>query len=578
MDITTIDERIRARLTRLYGLERGPQVAAQLIERLDRRAPSDTERQGDADTPLFSERDAVLISYGDSLRQAGKLPLSALHDFADERLRDAFSAIHLLPFFPYSSDDGFSVIDFHAVDEALGGWDEIAALRHSGFRLAFDFVLNHISSQSPWFRAYLADPEQRGEYAGLARATDPTVDLTAVVRPRALPLLSPYDNSAGETLQLWTTFSADQIDLNFETPATLLRMIDVMLDYVARGATILRLDAVGFLWKRVGTSCIHLPETHEVVRLFRDVLDRVAPQVLLLTETNVPHAENVSYFGDGAQEAQMVYNFSLPPLLLHALTTGEGEVLSRWAASLETPSPRCTFFNFTASHDGIGVRPLEGLVPDEAVLALAELCERRGGRVSYREHGDGTKSPYELNVTYVDALRGTDDPAGDEHHVARFCASQAIALALPGMPAIYIGSLLANRNWQAGVEATGAPRTVNREKLDVDEVCAELDERGSFRQRVFSRLTQLLTVRRQQPAFSPLAASEVLELHPGVFAIVRSGGGQTLLALTNLRAEPIELDLPQRLAATGWTDLLDPSPGGLTTLAPYQTRWLTEGS
>jgi len=119
---------------------------------------------------------------------------------------------------------------------------------------------------------------------------------------------------------------------------------------------IARLDAVAFLWKELGTNCLHLPETHELVKLFRDVCEIVAPRAIILTETNVPHAENVSYFGQG-DEAHMVYQFSLPPLLLHAFITGNGQYLTHWASGLEPPPAGCTFFNFTASHDGVGVRP-----------------------------------------------------------------------------------------------------------------------------------------------------------------------------------------------------------------------------
>ena len=336
----------------------------------------------------------------------------------------------------------------------------------------------------------------------------------------------------------------------------------------------LRLDAVAYLWKTIGTSCIHLPETHEVVRLLRDILDRVAPTVALLTETNVPHAENVSYFGDGWDEAQLVYNFSLPPLVLHALSRGDATDLARWAATLAPPSPATTFFNFTASHDGIGVRPLEGLLPTADIEGLAALARRRGGRVSCRGNPDGSESPYELNVSYVDALRGTDAPEGDEHHARRFLASQAIALALPGVPAIYIGSLLGSRNWEAGVAASGAARAINREQLALERVEAELAEPDSLRARIFYGLERLIRARRAQPAFHPCAALEPITLDPRCLALWRRGGGQSLLVLVNLSAEAVRLILP----ATGTlVDVLGgpPPAGGELLLAPYQVAWLT---
>lgn len=561
------DERIRRRLVGLYGDDEGARAAAALFERLDQRRPANAAR------PRFDETHTVLISYGDGLLAPGRSPLGALGDFAQRWLRDAFSHIHLLPFFPSSSDDGFSVIDFQTVDAALGNWSDVEGLREAGFSLVFDFVLNHISAQSPWFARYLAGDEA---FAELAIKADPRTDLSQVVRPRALPLLTPFTRGDGQVAQLWTTFSADQVDLNYQNPDVLLRMIDVMLAYADRGATMLRLDAVGFLYKRVGSSCMHLPQTHEVIRLFRDILDRVAPQVSLLTETNVPHAENISYFGDGFDEAQLVYNFSLPPLLLAALHRGDGTALTTWAASLASPSDATTFFNFTASHDGIGVRPLEGLVPDAVIDDLAALARARGGRVSMRHGRSGQAIPYELNVTYVDALRGTDDEGGDTFHVARVLASQAIALALPGVPAVYLGTLLGHRNWQAGVTGSGQARAINRQKVPCDAVEAELARRGSFREQVFSGITQLLALRRRQPAFSPNACAVVHQLHPGVLALERQSSHQRLLALTNLRDRPCAIALPQGWHPTKLDDLLDPqSSSSLEQLAPYQTRWLT---
>ncbi|MCK5797772.1 MAG: DUF3459 domain-containing protein [Deltaproteobacteria bacterium] len=584
----SIPQNIEEHLARLYGKVRGADVARDLRARLKRRggtstsSTSSTSHVAPSRVPTRSrrrltERDAVLITYGDSLRSEDKAPLPTLGAFATAHLKDAFSTLHLLPFFPFSSDDGFSVTDFGAVDPALGTWNDIATLRDAGFDLVFDLVCNHLSSQSSWFRAYLAgDPA----FADLAIAMDPETDLSAVTRPRTSPLLTPFTRPDGSQVTVWTTFSADQVDLNYQNPDVLLRIIDVILDYIDRGATILRLDAVGFLWKRHGTSCMHLPETHEVIRLLRSLLDEVAPEVLLLTETNVPHDENISYFGGGHDEAQVVYNFSLPPLLLHALTHGDGRALSAWAAALPPPHPGTTFLNFTASHDGVGLRPLEGLLPQDAIDALADLTTRRGGHVSYRTLPDGQTRPYELNVTYVDALRGKDESGGDTSHVARLVASQAIALSLPGVPAVYIGTLLGHRNWHEGVSATGQPRTINRQKVLLKEIEPALGDPTHFRARVFTAITHLLQVRRRQPAFSPDARARVLALDSGVFTLVRQSGAQTLLALTNLTDKSVSLHLPRAFADAPLDALLAPHPhdtqrDGHITLAPYETCWLS---
>jgi sucrose phosphorylase len=352
------------------------------------------------------EGDAILITYGDQFRAPGEAPLRTLADFARRHLGGLISTIHILPFYPYSSDDGFSVVDYRAVDPALGSWNDVRRIGQD-FRLMFDAVINHVSAGSAWFQAFLrGDPAYRDYFIVVAGGPD----LSQVVRPRALPLLSRFATPTGEQA-VWTTFSDDQMDLNYANPDVLLEISDLLLDYAARGAEFIRLDAIAYLWKEIGSPCIHLPQTHRVIQLWRAMFDAVAPHVMLITETNVPHVENISYFGDGANEAQLVYNFALPPLALDAFHTGSARVLSAWAGSLSLPSDRVTFFNFLASHDGIGLNPARGILPEAAIEALVARAVAHGGQVSYKHNADGTQSPYELNVNYFDAL---SDPAGGD--------------------------------------------------------------------------------------------------------------------------------------------------------------------
>ena len=338
-----------------------------------------------------------------------------------------------------------------------GSWEDVQRLGQH-FDLMFDLVLNHVSQYSRWFQDYLVG---QSPYDRFFIECDPSWELSRVTRPRSLPLLTKFSTSRGPR-HLWTTFSPDQIDLNYGEPAVLLEMLSVLLEYVRRGARIIRLDAIAYLWKEVGTSCIHLPQTHEVVKLLRDVLQAVAPQTLLLTETNVPHRENVSYFGQG-DEAHMVYQFSLPPLLLDAFAHQDARPISRWLSRLEPPPRDATYFNFTASHDGIGVRPLEGLVTDERWDQLLQHVERQGGRISQRVNQDGSHSAYELNITYLDALGHPcyRDPAD---HARRFLASQAVMLGLQGIPGVYFHSLVGSPNDRQAVETTGHARRINRHK------------------------------------------------------------------------------------------------------------------
>jgi glucosylglycerate phosphorylase len=519
----------------------------------------------------FSQEDVFLITYGDTLNKLGEAPLETLFKFAENRLKGVFSTIHILPFFSFSSDDGFSVVDFFAVDPELGDWEDIQRLGQD-FQLMFDLVLNHISSKSPWFQNYL---DEKPHYKDLAIAVDPSTDLSLVARPRSRPLLTRFDKTSGDTVYVWTTFSADQIDLNYKSVDVLENMVKVLLFYVKKGAAVIRLDAIAYLWKEIGTSCIHLRQVHQLVRLFRKILDVAAPDVLLITETNVPHEENVSYFGDGKNEAQLVYNFTLPPLLLYSFIRQDSRALSRWAECLRINSPDNAFFNFTASHDGIGVRPLEGILAREEIETLMDIVKKNGGDVSYKKDRDGSDSPYELNITYIDALLNPAD-INDPWHIPRFLASQAIQLVLPGVPAIYIHSLLGSRNWPEGVRRTQSKRAVNREKLRMDDVIWQLKDPETFRSRIFYRFVRMIKTRKKQPAFHPKADFEILNIDPRVFAVTRRSKEQTIYTVTNISSGRVHVSLAGAKAPRRMKDLItgEAFPSDALTLNPYQFLWL----
>jgi sucrose phosphorylase len=499
-------EKVSHLADKIYG-EKNGQLALGRIEALIEKYKVQKSKKDS----YFSQEDVVLITYGDSLKKDGEAPLATLHEFANQYLKGAVSNIHFLPFFPYSSDDGFSVMDFFEIDPELGSWKEVAAIGQD-FELMFDYVVNHYSSKGQWFQNYL---EGKAGFEAFAIDVDPATDLSMVTRPRSLPLLSEYKKKDGQTVHLWTTFSADQIDFNFENLDVLEKMIDVLLFYADQGATILRLDAIAYLWKEIGTNCIHLSQTHDMVKLFRAVLDLAAPDVIILTETNVPHDENISYFGDGRNEAQMVYNFTLPPLLFYSFVKEDATILSDWAKGLHLESESNTFFNFTASHDGIGVRPLEGILEPEELKGLIDTVKANDGQVSYKQNPDGSESPYELNITYVDAVLADTSSTRAE----KFLASQSIQYALPGVPATYIHSLLGSRNWVEGVKQTGRARTVNREKLKIENLISELNDPESFRSRVFFPYLNLIKTRKKQSAFHPNAGFEILQIDPKVFGI-----------------------------------------------------------
>lgn len=567
-------DQIRDHLTYLYGRQAGPRTARLLLERLEQlrtRLPA-RPRQ-----PL-TQHDSLLITYPDQVLSPTQRPLQALHDFLRTWVRGLIRAVHLLPFCPWTSDDGFAVTDYRAVDPRYGTWADIEALGQD-FDLMFDLVCNHTSTQCAWFQKFLqATPPYHDFYV----TVEGEPDLSKVIRPRTTPLWTEFATACGPR-RVWTTFSADQVDLNYRQPQVLLAMIEILLEYIRHGARFLRLDAVAFLWKEPGTTCLHLPQTHRIVQLFRTVLEAVAPDVRLLTETNVPHAENVAYFGNGSNEAHLVYNFALPPLLLHCFRTGQARPLTEWAHSLVTPSADTAFLNYLASHDGIGLNPVRGLLPPKDIDDLVALAHAAGGFVSEKAEPDGRRSPYELNLNYLDAL---SPPAARETRdvaVRKFATAHAIAFSLPGLPALYFHSLFGSRGDRRGALATGLPRRINRQKLDRLTLERELADPRSLRTCIYQALARWLRLRAASPAFAPSAPHLVLEQDPRLFVLERwdPRSGHRTFCVHNLSAAQVGFALPSSWCnrSTAWFDATAARTQAATPdtchllLEPWQSWW-----
>ena len=523
----------------------------------------------------WSERDAMVITYGNSIVDGQHKPLDLLRDFLHRHLLGVINGVHILPFFPYTSDDGFAVTDYRAVNPVLGDWADIARIG-SEFTLMSDLVLNHVSSQSAWFNGYLQghDPYDRFFFEA-----SPDDDLSDVVRPRTHPLLREVETANG-TRHVWCTFSHDQVDLDFRNPEVLIEFLRIMRLHMDNGVRILRLDAVAFLWKEVGTRSIHMPQTHAIIRLMRHLADYAAEPLILLTETNVPNAENLSYFGN-RNEAHAVYNFSLPPLVLHAMMAGTAKKLIRWQGAMPPAQLGCAYLNFTASHDGIGMRPAEGILTPEDTGAVIEAVRGFGGQVSMRALPGGGQSPYELNITWFEAMKGTF--AGEDGwQIARFLCSQTLVMALEGIPAFYIHALLATPNDVEGVERSGHNRAINRHRWDYDRLQALLAQEGSDQQVVLSEMLRRIGIRRKQPGFHPNATQFTLQLDHRIFGLWRQSldRDQSIFALHNVSAERVEIDplAMNLIEGEDWVDLLSGEPiwpqGGPIPFAPYQCRWI----
>jgi glycosidase len=526
-------ERLIQSLQIIYSKEEAALIFADLKNLMDLYRRDDVivqKRSKREKQPLLSEKDAFLITYADTIYKDGENPLRTLHRFLQTYVKDAVSGVHILSFFPSSSDNGYAVIDYKKVDPRFGTWADIRRIAKD-YRLIVDLVLNHVSSQSEWFKGFLEGEKRYQDYFIWSTKR---VDMPEVFRPRETPLFTEFPTAMGKRY-LWTTFSADQIDLNYKNPEVLLRIIDVFLFYLSQGAEVIRLDAIGYIWKEPHTSCVNLSKTHQLVKLLRSILEYVAPYALILTEANFPYKDNVAYFGEG-HEAHMVYNFSLPPLVIDAFarrnTRYIREVTERTRQDL-------LFFDFLASHDGIGLPGIKNILSKEDLDNLLYITKAHGGFVSYQAT-DGGEDPYELNINYFDAINDPDQPH-DPLAVKRFMASQAIMLALKGIPGMYIHSLLGSRNYYEGVKKTGIKRTINRERLLEERLETSLSNTRSLRHQVLASFLSVLKVRETVHAFHPSSTRKLIDCDKRLLAIERRFEDNTVLAVINVSEDMVGL-------------------------------------
>lgn len=533
----------------------------------------------------FTEKDVILITYGDLIKDNQQKPLQTLAELSKKYLKGVFNTLHILPFFPSSSDRGFAVKDFTEVDSFLGDWEDITALKDD-FKLMFDGVFNHVSSKSYWFQEFLHQNPKYVDFFTVFSTKDQIHPdyLKLIVRPRTSELFNPFDTLNGKKF-VWTTFSKDQIDLNFGNPEVLLKMTEILLLYVRRGADLIRLDAVTYLWDELGTSGVHLQQTHTIIKLFRDILDLVAPQVAIVTETNVPHEDNITYFGNGNDEAQMVYNFALPPLVLHTFQTGNASKLTKWAASISKISDTATYFNFLDSHDGVGVMAVKDILTKEEIEMMALKVIENGGFISYKKESDGSDTPYELNITWYSAINPENRKESDDLQVNRYIASRAIALVLMGIPGIYLHGLLGSRNDAEAVLEEEQTRSINRKTLNKMELIRALLDPNTTTYKVVYRLARLIMKRTHQKAFSPNAAQRILDLSHKLFTVFRSSvdGQEHILAITNITPQKQNLKISSKqigLSINTWNDILNNKEYEFSNnelyieIEPYGLMWL----
>ena len=583
-------EKILTKLSRLYGKVTAKEYMPEL-ERICRvyyayKTEEMLERTKTLDPKnLFTEEDVILITYGDLIREEGASPLTTLSKFCGLYLKQTINTLHILPFFPYSSDRGFAIEDFETVDPELGSWKDIEDLA-SRYKLMFDGVINHVSSKSRWFQRFL---DGTPHYKDFFISYDSYDDLTseersAIFRPRTTDILTKFHTIDGEK-HIWSTFSKDQIDLNYKNPEVLVRVIEILLLYARKGAVIIRLDAVTFLWANPGTSCANLEETHMIVKVFRDILDLVAPHVSIITETNIPHEDNISYFGNGSDEAHMVYNFALPPLVLHTFYTKDTTRLNEWAESLKPPSETTAYFNFLDSHDGVGLMAVKDLLSHDEIKFVIHRAREHGGYISYKTDKDGQEVPYEINITWFNALCREDGTPHTDLQVDKFIASRAMALALQGVPGIYLHSFFGTRNDIDVVSCPISKREVNRKALDYNTLTKAIDDPDTLTSKIIRKLNSIISLRTKQSAFHPNGAQKILKVKPEIFAVLRTSPNedQHILSLINITDDEIQIAIPLRevqVLKQEWYDLISQDKHTFKdenislTLKPYDIVWL----
>lgn len=583
-------EKILTKLSRLYGEDTAKEYMPEL-ERICRvyyayKTEEMLERTKTLDPKnLFTEEDVILITYGDLIREEGASPLTTLSKFCGLYLKQTINTLHILPFFPYSSDRGFAIEDFETVDPELGSWKDIEDLA-SRYKLMFDGVINHVSSKSRWFQRFL---DGTPHYKDFFISYDSYDDLTseersAIFRPRTTDILTKFHTIDGEK-HIWSTFSKDQIDLNYKNPEVLVRVIEILLLYARKGAVIIRLDAVTFLWANPGTSCANLEETHMIVKVFRDILDLVAPHVSIITETNIPHEDNISYFGNGSDEAHMVYNFALPPLVLHTFYTKDTTRLNEWAESLKPPSETTAYFNFLDSHDGVGLMAVKDLLSHDEIQFIIRRAREHGGYISYKTDKDGQEVPYEINITWFNALCREDGTPHTDLQVDKFIASRAMALALQGVPGIYLHSFFGTRNDIDVVSCPISKREVNRKALDYNTLTKAIDDPDTLTSKIIRKLNSIISLRTKQSAFHPNGAQKILKVKPEIFAVLRTSPNedQHILSLINITDDEIQIAIPLRevqVLKQEWYDLISQDKHTFKdenislTLKPYDIVWL----
>ena len=520
----------------------------------------------------ISEKTSLVICYGDNINSNQKSSIQVFQNFFKKNLNKYFNAIHFLPFYPSSSDSGFAVKDHYKIEKRIGNWSDIKKISKNSHVMA-DIVINHSSARGLWFKNFLKKKRPGKDYF---LTVNSKFNTSKVVRPRDHKLLKKID-IFGKSDFLWRTFSADQIDLDFKNPSVLLRFIKIMVHLVSNGVTIFRLDAIAYLWKKNGTNCINLKQTHEIVKLLRLISNLLNVETIIITETNLPEKENLSYFGKN-DEANWIYNFSLPPLLIHAFLFENSSYLNKWSKKLPNAKFQNSYLNFIASHDGIGMRPTEGILKEKSLNNFLKRLKKNGSKFSYRKVQNKSKKVYEANITVFNALKKSDTDPNGKFFLERYIAAHAIMISFEGVPAIYFNSLFGKSNDEAKYVITGNNRDINRYKWNYENITKNLKDKNSKQSIFYQNLGKLLEIKRKQKAFHPNAKRLNINLGSKLFCFKRTSldKKQTIISITNCSSVDQYPKLNKKYSK--WKNIINPKINSLNKsfkLKPFETMWLS---
>ncbi len=522
---------------------------------------------------IISEKTSLIICYGDAVYSNEKSSIKVFQSFFQKNLKKYFDTIHFLPFYPSSSDSGFAVKDHYKIEKKIGNWSDLKKISKFNNIMA-DVVINHSSARGLWFKNFLKRKKPGKDYF---LTVNSKFNTSKVVRPRDHKLLKKI-KIFNKSDYLWRTFSPDQVDLNFKNPSVLLRFIKIMIHLINNGITIFRLDAIAYLWKENGTKCINLRQTHEIIKLLRIISDHLNVETIIITETNLPEKENLSYFGKN-DEANWIYNFSLPPLLMHAFLFENNSYLNKWSKDLPETKLGTNYLNFIASHDGIGIRPTEGILNKKSLNNFLKRLKKNGSKFSYRKVHNKSKKVYEANITVFNALKKSDyDPKG-KFFLERYVAAHAVMISFEGIPAIYFNSLFGKSNDEAKYVITGNNRDVNRYKWNYKNITNKLKDNKTKQNIFYSNIVNLLSIRRKQKAFHPNGKRQNINLGSKLFCFKRVSVDkkQSIICITNLSSKNQTAKLQKEFL--NYRDLLNLKTKfkdkKLLILKPFQTVWLS---